>query len=200
MDNKHEEQKKDEQNEKEQGEIDEFIVDNVPAKLKKTAASLLKSLRVDGRIEWGPSGAISIDGNTVRRGNIIDLVNYTARSKKANAPKGIEQFAGVLHTASIPREFIGNSQFRRDIENHTLAPSKHSSITTSTPKTSARSRLSEDEEERDDTFFDAIRLSKKQPDSEAEGTDTPTPTRSQFRKLRPRFPANAKSWLRLPRK
>ena len=31
-----------------QGEIDEFIVDNVPAKFKRTPTSLLKSLRVDG--------------------------------------------------------------------------------------------------------------------------------------------------------
>ena len=79
---------------------------------------------------------------TVSGANIIDLVNYAMRSRKVGAPKGIDQFARALQAADIPKEFIGNPKFRRDLENEIVSPERP--IFTSTPKpTSRRVRIQE---------------------------------------------------------
>ena len=114
--------------EEREGEVkprgDSFVVENVPAKFRDNASNLVKSLRLDGRVRWNPNGAISIDIMSVNGANFIDLVNYAMRSRKVGAPKGIDQFARALQAADIPKEFIGNPKFRRDLENEIVSPER----------------------------------------------------------------------------
>ena len=112
---------------------DEFIVENIPESFKKNARLLVKALRKDGRLVWGPSGALHIDGKAMKGSNIIDLVNYAARNRKVDAPPGLTQFTHALHTASIHAEYIGNVKYRREVGNFaslkssTPNPSSHTS-------------------------------------------------------------------------
>ena len=95
--------------EEKSGEFDINILENIPATFRKNGIKLLQSLKSDGRVTWGPTGAVSIDGSAVRGSNIIDLISFAMRSKKEEAPRGLRQFAHTLHTASIPKEFIKNN-------------------------------------------------------------------------------------------
>ena len=96
---------------------DEFIIENIPESFKKNARLLVKALRKDGRIVWGPTGTLHIDGKAMKGSNIIDLVNYASRNRKVDAPPGLTQFTGALHAASIPAEYIGNVKYRREVGN-----------------------------------------------------------------------------------
>ena len=104
-------------------------------------------------------GGISIDGNLLMGGNIIDLVNHAMKSKKVEDLKGARAFQAV----SKPKEFVGNKEFLREIDNDIASTV---TLPTSTPKTYKRSRGS-------DTVFDASAFSQNLPISK----DKKTPTR-----------------------
>ncbi|KAF4529261.1 hypothetical protein B566_EDAN017702 [Ephemera danica] len=61
-------------------------------------------------ISWDPSGRVYIKDQVIRGSNIVDLLNDIVRSRQGNPPTGWEQFAGVLASINIPKEYVGNEQ------------------------------------------------------------------------------------------
>ena len=110
---------------------DEVIVENIPESFKKNVRFLVKAFRKDGRFVW-PTGALHIDGKAMKRSNIIDLVNYAARYGKVDAPPGLTQFPRAFHATSIPANYIGNIEYRREVGNFASLKSSTSNPTSHT--------------------------------------------------------------------
>lgn len=103
---------------------DSVISDTVPAKYKRKAVNLLihlRPLRTSNHLTWDNKGVVTLDGETVKESNIIDLINEAMRERKAFNPKGKAQFAAFLRRHNIPREFIGNEKFWGTTENESTA-------------------------------------------------------------------------------
>ena len=167
-------------------------MENIPATFRKNGTNLLQSLKSNGRVTRGPTGAVLIDGSAVRGSNIIELISFGMRSKKVEAPRGLRQFAHALHTASIPTKFIKNNQLKRAIDE---VVSPNASLTaTSTPKTSSRIQDGREDDAAESTFLDASGLS-----SNLITEDESTPKYKNKRDIRktPNFLANASRWKRL---
>ncbi|KAF4529357.1 hypothetical protein B566_EDAN017369 [Ephemera danica] len=61
-------------------------------------------------ISWDQSGRVYVKDQVIRGSNIVDLMNDIVRSRQGNPPTGWEQFASVLASINIPREYVGNDQ------------------------------------------------------------------------------------------
>ncbi|CAB0042874.1 unnamed protein product [Trichogramma brassicae] len=119
--------------------VDAFIVESVPAKYRHNAKNLVEWLRKDGSVEWSENGSVSIDGSSIA-GNIIDFVNDTMRSRTGSPPCGIIQFIEALRKASVPREFIGNKQYRRFVVSQPqISEDDSPAESTTSPNSSPRS-------------------------------------------------------------
>ncbi|XP_044577561.1 uncharacterized protein LOC123260480 [Cotesia glomerata] len=93
--------------------IDNLVIDSVPRRFRGNAARLLKRLRSAPAtlISWDDRGLVTIRGKKVARSNITDLLNDVLRSRKSVKAIGRQQFAQVLQTLNIPREYIGNRAY-----------------------------------------------------------------------------------------
>ena len=100
----------DEDTNEENSKVDESIINCVPEKFQLKAKMLLQRLHDFGDVTWDNRGKITIDGSTVKGGNLVDLINDVVRNRKQPLSNGSGQFAQVLRKANIPREFIVNDK------------------------------------------------------------------------------------------
>ena len=82
---------------------------NNPVLSRKTKF-LLNLLSRSPYISWDESGRVTINNKNLQGSNIIDLLNDVLRNRKHGSPVGWEQFARVLASLNVPREFIHNEQ------------------------------------------------------------------------------------------
>ena len=108
-----EEEEEEEEEEKEKEEEEDVVetetLDSIPVGLKGKAGRLLKRLKTNPEIKWNDRGEITINGQYIRRSNLVDLVNDVLRARKtAPDPTGWEEFADVLRNSNVAQELIGN--------------------------------------------------------------------------------------------
>lgn len=121
--------------------IDNSIIESVPKKLRSNCARVLKRLRKapTALISWDDRGCVTIKGRKIPHSNITDLVNDIIRPRKQAKAIGRQQFAKVLQTLNIPREFIGNRAYFNNVSE------EEEELSTSTPtrRRSANSTIPE---------------------------------------------------------
>lgn len=126
--------------EEEKGEATQArkIISAVPAKFNAKAKLLMGMLsEASTRLTWNNDGAISLDGVPVPGTNIVDLVNHTMRNRKTFDPVGRVPFARFLHALNVPREYVGNENFWKDIrafDNESIADISSSRIASSSTR------------------------------------------------------------------
>lgn len=102
----------------EYGLTDKMILESMPFKAHKKADQLVSKLRntPDEKITWDKDGLVSIDGQSILKSNIIDLLHEAIDDTKVNQFRfnrslrlpGCLEFAKVLHDVNIPSELIDN--------------------------------------------------------------------------------------------
>ncbi|XP_044591455.1 uncharacterized protein LOC123269684 [Cotesia glomerata] len=110
--------------------IDNSIIESVPKKLRSNCARVLKRLRKapTALISWDDRGCVTIKGRKIPHSNITDLVNDIIRPRRQAKAIGRQQFAKVLQTLNIPREFIGNRAYFNNVSEE-----EEKELSTSTP-------------------------------------------------------------------
>lgn len=81
---------------------------------KNSATKLLQYIQSKDngqRLNWDVQGPVTLDGQLIEGGNIVDLVNDALRHRKNTKAAGRENFARYLHQLNTPREFVGNTSF-----------------------------------------------------------------------------------------
>lgn len=125
------------------------IVGGVPNK-STTKAKLFMGLlnEMPTRFTRNNAGSITIDGVSVPGTNIVDLVNHAMRSRKTvGTPAGGGQFARFLHAINVPKEYVGNDAFWRDIrafDDDKLADAASTAIVRSTAVASNNTAIQAD--------------------------------------------------------
>ena len=96
---------------------EEDILDGVPKAYQRKVRLLLRHWKTVApeRLKWNNDGTVSIDGATVERSNIIELLNDVVRRRRGKdgvdeAPIGRMEFAKFVKTSDTPTNLIGNSQ------------------------------------------------------------------------------------------
>ena len=93
---------------------EEDILDGVSKAYQRKVRLLLGHWKIVApeRLKWNNAGTVSIDGATVRRSNIIELLNDVVRRRDSvdEAPIGCLEFAKFLKTSDTPTNLIRNSQ------------------------------------------------------------------------------------------
>ncbi|KAF4520551.1 hypothetical protein B566_EDAN008750 [Ephemera danica] len=77
-------------------------------RFRNKASVLYGILKRSPDIKWDDGGRVYIKDQIIRGSNIIDLMNDVIRSRQGEPPTGWEQFASVLASINVPREYIGN--------------------------------------------------------------------------------------------
>lgn len=130
----------------------EAILNGVPKTYRALATGLLNHIQRNDsgqRLKWDNQGRVTLDGNLIKGGHIVDLVNDALRHRKTKKSTGRKDFARFLYELNTPREFVGNSSFW---EPSLLgAPSRALAVTSTPKRTTYESTLTTD----DDTFVDA---------------------------------------------
>lgn len=118
------------------------VLGTIPKKFIAKAKLLLGMLTdMPTRFSWNNVGAVAIDGVPVPGANIIDLTNLATRSRKSFDPVGRFQFARFLHAVNVPRDYVGNETFWRDIrlfDNEKVANAASSAVAVASSSSSAR--------------------------------------------------------------
>ena len=92
-------------------EIEKSVLESVPMTMKKKAERLLHHLKQNSDLHWNERGEISLQGQTVKNSNLIDLVNDVLRYRKqAGQPLGWETFATALSQTNIAQDLIGHPE------------------------------------------------------------------------------------------
>lgn len=109
------------------GISEDGVLVTVPGKYKTKARLLFKTLKNLPRstFSWDDKGLVTINGQVVERSNIVDLINEAMRSRKTSNPPGRHQFAVLLRSLNIPREYVGN----KDLWSLASPPSKKNTLT-----------------------------------------------------------------------
>ena len=96
---------------------EEAIIDSVPKAYQRKVRLLLRHWKTVApeRLKWSNAGTVSIDGRTVERSNIIELLNDVVRRKRGKnddeeAPVGRMEFSKFVKTSDTPTNLIGNSE------------------------------------------------------------------------------------------
>lgn len=127
----------------------ETIIMSVPHTFKKKTELLLQifdSPHIEQRIAWDRRGEVTIDGKTLIRSNIVDLVNDCIRFRRHIQALGREQFSWFLRDIGVPTEIFGNHKLYKiggeyNISNSSsLNNNRSSRVSFSTSNTSAKSR------------------------------------------------------------
>jgi hypothetical protein len=117
----------------------------VPSVFKKKAERLLHHLKQNPELSWNDRGEISVQGQTIKNSNLIDLVNDVLRQRKnIPQPTGWENFAAALSQTNVPQDLIGHPdrwkyirgqmQSSEDTAPKKKSPQKAKADTTFTPK------------------------------------------------------------------
>jgi hypothetical protein len=61
---------------------------------------------------------MTLHGETLKRSNLVDLVNDILRKRKSHPPSGWEAFATLLRQTNVPRELVGHPDRRRYIDDN----------------------------------------------------------------------------------
>ena len=86
------------------------IIDSVPKSYTSKAERLMSFLDKSD-VQWTSKGEIiDVNGQSVPKSNMADLVNDLMRSRKAIRPEGRDVLATLLQRINVPREFIGNDE------------------------------------------------------------------------------------------
>ena len=92
-------------------ELEKSVLESVPAVMKKKAERLLHHLKQNSDLRWNERGEISLQGQTVKHSNLIDLVNDVLRHRKQTGqPLGWETFATALSQTNIAQDLIGHPE------------------------------------------------------------------------------------------
>lgn len=111
---------------------DSIIVESVPAKFRNKAKLLLRRLHdaPSSDFSWNAAGVVSVNGETIKHSNIVDLVNDAMRSRKMAKPAGRRVFANFLRAIQAPREFVGNDELWLETQANSTLRSPRSNSTT----------------------------------------------------------------------
>ena len=86
------------------------IMATVPKSLKKQAGVLLARLKEDPNVGWNSKGELTIEGETVPKSNMVDLVNDLLRKRKDFNPRGWQALAAQLYKTNVPQDLIRNPE------------------------------------------------------------------------------------------
>lgn len=78
---------------KQEEDMERQFLNNVPMASKKKLGFLLTLLKRSGRINWTPTGELSIDGTKVPRANVYDILQETASNRRTSSTT-----AGMIHS------------------------------------------------------------------------------------------------------
>ena len=93
------------------GEIENDILESVPATMKSRALQLVKKLKANKDVVgWNDHGQMVFEGRTIPGTNVIDLVNDTLRQRKNFNPAGWQLFAKALGRLNVPEGIIRNEE------------------------------------------------------------------------------------------
>lgn len=91
--------------------LEKSVLESVPAALKKKAERLLHHLKQNSDLRWNERGEISLQGQTIKNSNLIDLVNDVLRQRKhTEQPTGWDTFASALSQTNIAHDLIGHPE------------------------------------------------------------------------------------------
>lgn len=77
---------------------------------RNKAAALYGILKRTPDIKWDNNGSVAFRNQVVPGTNIVDLLNDVIRNRQGNPPVGWDQFAHVLSSINVPKEYIGNAR------------------------------------------------------------------------------------------
>lgn len=87
----------------------EEIIDTFPKTYKQDVRNILRAIeKRNDLVTWDSNGSVYIQGESIPKSNIVDLLHNIVRTRKSTQPPGWEQLMGVLKQINIPTEFITN--------------------------------------------------------------------------------------------
>ena len=97
-----------EQKQKDQWAL-ERLIQTLPKSKREKAALFALYLKSSKMVNIGPDGEVILNGNHIEKSNIIDLINdFTRDRPKLPPPVGVVEMAQFLKKTNVPREYIGN--------------------------------------------------------------------------------------------
>ena len=106
------------------GEIENDILESVPATMKSRALQLVKKLKANKDVVgWNDHGQMVFEGRTIPGTNVIDLVNDTLRQRKNFNPAGWQLFAKALGRLNVPEGIIRNEERLNMVKTYRNKPS-----------------------------------------------------------------------------
>lgn len=91
----------------------EVILQSVPHIYRNLSGQLLSFLQQlpPTKFHWDATGKVYINGEEIHNSHIVDLINDAVRKRKNIQAEGRQQFISLLKDISIPRTFIGNTDY-----------------------------------------------------------------------------------------
>ena len=106
------------------GEIENDILESVPATMKSRALQLVKNLKANKDVvDWNDHGQMVFEGRTIPATNVIDLVNDTLRQRKNFNPAGWQLFAKALGRPNVTEAIIRNEERLNMVKTYRNKPS-----------------------------------------------------------------------------
>ena len=90
---------------------DAAIVEHIPKKFQRKATAILNRLKArPDAVSWDKTGQVSVDGVSIPRSNISDLISDALRERKNFNPAGAKEFFRVLSKINVPTDLVGNNE------------------------------------------------------------------------------------------
>lgn len=120
-------------------DIDEEIIDSLPAIYRNESRGLLRAFRRRGAhaLRWDPNGTVYVNNQQIPESNIFDIIHSIVRARKMDhLPTGWTEVMNVVKELNIPSTYIGNHS-ASDFLNRTQTPTS-SRVRSSSSFTPAR--------------------------------------------------------------
>jgi hypothetical protein len=117
---------------------DSVIIESIPKTMQSRAVALLNRLKArPDVISWDQSGRVSLDGESIPRSNISDLISDAVRGRKNFNPVGSRQFFRVLTKINMPRDLVRNENRWKEAQMDSL---QGRDVTDNSPQITSPSR------------------------------------------------------------
>lgn len=86
------------------------VENEIPPKYRQKSRALYHFLHSLDNLSWDSLGRISINGTLYDGSNLIDIIGDLMRARQHSEPVAIAPVLGLLKTANVARELIGNKR------------------------------------------------------------------------------------------
>jgi len=84
----------------------ENILSFLPSKLRTKGQRLLESLTRTGKFDWNEEGAISYEGQTEDKSNIVDLLSVSTNPYMKRESSGLPMFITAIKEEKVPQTLL----------------------------------------------------------------------------------------------